>query len=114
MYNEDRKTFYFVHLKKYNDPDKEDKHDKYDNNTSDNPDKTDKNQSPIKNDNKSFWTENKEYFVISLLLIVLIVGIIFGYVFGRKVWEKHRKTRANELDDNYEYTKENDDDKLIN
>ena len=114
MYNEDRKTFYFVHLKKYNDPDKEDKHDKYDNNTSDNPDKTDKNQSRIKNDNKSFWTENKEYFVISLLLIVLIVGIIFGYVFGRKVWEKHRKTRANELDDNYEYTKETDDDKLIN
>ena len=118
MFNEDRKTLYFVHLNKYNDhsidPDKEDKHNKYDNNTSNNPDINDKNQNPTKNDNKNFWTENKEYIVISLLIIVLIVGIIFGYVFGRKVWEKHRKTRANELDDYYEYTKENDDAKLIN
>ena len=118
MYNEDRKTLYFVHLKKYNDhsiePDKEDKND---NNTSGNPDINDKNDintNPTKNNNKSFWNENKEYIIISLLLIVLIVGIIFGYVFGRKVWEKHRKTRANELDDNYEYTQEDNDSKLIN
>ena len=115
MYNEDRKTLYFVYLKKYYDPDKENKDNKYD--TSDNPDITDKtdiNPNKTKKDEKNFWTENKEYIIISLLLIVLIVGIIIGFVFGRKVWEKHRKTRANELDDNYEYTKENNDDKLIN
>jgi len=118
MFNEDRKTLYFVHLKKYKahskDPDKD---DKYDNNTSDNPDvndKTDINPNQTKNGKKSFWSENKEYIMIILLLIVLIVGVIFGYIFGRKVWEKHRKTRANELEDNYEYTKENGDDKLIN
>ena len=35
-----------------------------------------------------------------------------GYAFGRKIWEKHRKARANELDDNYDYTKEDSDDKL--
>ena len=115
MYNEDRKTLYFVYLKKYYDPDKENKDNKYD--TSDNPDITDKtdiNPNKTKNDEKNFLTENKEYIIISLLLIVLIVGIIIGFVFGRKVWEKHRKTRANELDDNYEYTKENNDDKFIN
>ena len=118
MFNEDRKTLYFIHLKKYDDQSIDpDKDDKYDNNTTDNPDnsdKTDINTKPGENDDKSFWSENKEYILLGLLLIVLIFGLIFGYAFGRKVWEKHRKTRANELDDNYEYTKENDDDKLIN
>ena len=126
MFNEDRKTLYFVHLDKYNDhskdTDKDDKDDKTDDNTdiniSDNPNITDnnsdKNQNTTKNDKQSFWSKYKVYIIISIIVIVLIVGLILGYVFGRKVWEKHRKARANELiDDNYEY-KENEENKIIN
>ena len=126
MFNEDRKTLYFVHLDKYSDhskdSDKDDKTDKTDDNTdkkiSDNPDisdnTSDKKQDTTKNDKQSFWSKYKVYIIISIIVIVLIVGIILGYVFGRKVWEKHRKARANELiDDNYEY-KENEENKIIN
>ena len=118
MFNEDRKVLYFVHLKKYDDhskdSDKEDKDDKTSDYPNDNPEDSNINPKPSKKDNKSFWNEKKEYIVIGLLIIVLIVGIIFGYVLGRKVWVKHRKARANELNDNYEYTRNDGDDKLIN
>ena len=127
MFNEDRKTLYFVHLEKYNDHskdsdlDKDDmdhKDDNTDSNISDNPDisdnNSDKNQNLPKNGTKSFWRRYKIYIIIAIILIVLIIGFIFGFFFGRKVWEKHRKARANELiDDNYEY-KENEDNKIIN
>ena len=127
MFNEDRKTLYFVHLDKYNEHSKDsDKDDKTDSKISDNTDSnisdepiltdnnSDKNQNLPKNETKSFWSKYKVYIIIAIIIIVLIVGVIFGYIFGRKVWEKHRKTRANELiDDNYEY-KENEDNKIIN
>ena len=131
MFNEDRKTLYFVHLDKYNDHSKDsdtdsDKDDTTDSKISDNTDSnisdepiltdnnSDKNQNLPKNETKSFWSKYKVYIIITIIIIVLIIGVIFGYIFGRKVWEKHRKTRANELiDDNYEY-KENEDNKIIN
>ena len=126
MFNEDRKTLYFVHLDKYQDHSKEpdpkqntdDADENSDINISDNPEISDDNSNDKKNskkkDENNFWSKYKIYIIVGIVIIVLIIGIILGYIFGRKVWEKHRKTRANELiDDNYEY-KENEGDKIIN
>jgi hypothetical protein len=49
--------------------------------------------------------------------IILLAGIVIGLLFGKKIWDKNRRKRANELvDDDYDYNsgntgdgKENDD-----
>ena len=65
-------------------------------------------------DNLNFWNEYKQYILSGLIIIVLIIGLVIGYIFGRKIYEKQRKIRANELDDNYEYIKENEDETIYN
>ena len=57
--------------------------------------------------------------IISIVVIfVLLTGIIIGVFVGKKIWDKNRKKRANELnDDEYEYNSNNNDkmdNKLIN
>ena len=100
MFDEDKKSLYFIHLKKYNI-----------NSNDNNGNKTNDKDIPKEN-NVNFWNEYKEYILFGLIFIVLIIGLVFGYIFGRKALEKRRKARANELEDNYEYIKNNDDENV--
>ena len=43
-----------------------------------------------------------------IVLGVLFVGIVIGVFIGKKLWDKNRKKRANELSDDYEYKEKND------
>ena len=65
--------------------------------------------------------EKKKKFEIIWIIVLsfLLVGIIIGIIIGKKIWDKNRKKRANELlDDNYEYKTtddgENKDEAIIN
>ena len=50
-----------------------------------------------------------------IILSVLLLGIIIGILVGKKIWDKNRKKRANELvDDDYEYESNNVAEKIIN
>ena len=109
MFDQDSKSLYFIRLKKYENYPIEPNKGTTDNSTDNS---TDNKDVPKEEDKKSFWSKYKEYILFGGLFIFLIIGAILGYIFGRKIWEKHRKTRANELDDNYEYSKDNSDDKL--
>ena len=80
IFDFDNKMISFVHLDKYRDSKKDAKND--DNNHAYN-----------------FWETIKIYIFIFLLIIAVIIGVIIG----KLIWKKKRKTRANELDDNYEY-----------
>ena len=50
--------------------------------------------------------------------IFIVIGIVLGIFIGKKIKEKTRKLRANELEDNYEYlenqTKENNSNNNLN
>ena len=82
IFDYDKKTVSFVHLKKYGGGQS--------NNESD---KTKENKSGI-------FANIKIYIIIILLIIAVIIGIFIG----KYIWDKQRKKRANELDDdNYEY-----------
>ena len=89
MFDQDKKQIYYIHYGTNSDNEYE--KDKIDN---------DKNNNAGKN--------NKIYIYLSIIIIFIIVAGIVGFIFGRKIWEKHRKRKAFELDDNYDYTKEND------
>lgn len=51
---------------------------------------------PKKSETKSFLDKIKWY-------IFIIIGIIIGFFLGKKIRDKRRKLRANELEDKYEY-----------
>ena len=92
MFDQDKKQIYYIHSNKY-ESDK------------DNEDKTDE----IKNDkNNILKKDNKIYIYLSIVIIIIILAAVIGFIFGRKIWEKHRKRKAFELDENYDYIKEND------
>jgi len=57
-----------------------------------------------KEEQKSF--EIKQLIWIFILL-VLLIGIVIGVFVGKKIWDKARKKRANELLDDYDYESEN-------
>ena len=78
IFDPDKKTISFVHLKKYKD-------------INDDESKNNKNHNV------------KKYLIVGFIFIGIIIGIIIGYFIGRKYWYKNRKTRANELDENVEY-----------
>ena len=42
-------------------------------------------------------------FFYKIKNISIIIGIIIGLIIGKKIWDKNRKKRANELIDNYQY-----------
>jgi len=64
-------------------------------------------------------TSNNE-FTITVLKILIIICLLGGFglglFFGKKIWDKNKKKRANELNDDYEYVennKEKKDDKDV-
>ena len=53
--------------------------------------------------------KNKLVIILKIMIIIfLIVGFGLGLFLGKNLWEKNRKKRANELDDDYEYIEKND------
>ena len=53
-----------------------------------------------KNNKKSF----SNYLKIFIIIILIIIGNIIGIIIGKNLWQKSRKKRANELDDDFDYT----------
>jgi flagellar biosynthesis/type III secretory pathway M-ring protein FliF/YscJ len=95
VFDYDKKTISFVNI--------------YNINKSDN----DKNHEPEKGEEAyTFW----DYFKIFIIIILIVLGIIIGVVIGRLLWYKNRKKRANELDDDYEYSnsKMNNKNEILN
>ena len=95
IFDQDKKQIYFVHLNKYQDP--------IDNN--ENEEKENKNEN-----NSNTW----KYIILYSLISLLFIGIIIGIFIGRKIWKKNRKIRANELEDNYEYMNNEEQNSKIN
>ena len=60
------------------------------------------------NGNKEYYKNN--YMIIKIILIILLVLIIFllGFLFHKSIINIPRKIKANELDDEYDYSMEND------
>ena len=58
----------------------------------------------------------KDYFKIIIIIILIILCIIVGVFIGRMLWYKNRKKRANELEDDYEYSddKTNNKNEILN
>ena len=81
IFDQDKKTISFVYLNKFKNKEKNKKH--------------------------NYRQKIKEYFLFSLLFI----GILIGLFIGRRIWNKHRKLKANELEENFEYIGRN---KIIN
>ena len=66
----------------------------------------DDKKNNLDNDNNS--DNNIKIIILEILLVVfLLVGIALGFYFGKLKWDKNRKKRANELNDDYNYI-END------
>ena len=59
--------------------------------------------------------KDSKFDIYYLLFIIggicVTVGISFGVIFGKIMWDKNRKKRANELADDYEYITKEDNDK---
>ena len=92
MFDQDKKQIYYIQSKKCESD-------------SDNEDITDE----IKNDkNNNAKKDNKIYIYLCIIIIIIILAAVIGFIFGRKIWEKHRKRKAFELDENYDYTRENE------
>ena len=89
MFDYDKKIVSYVHLNKGWNPKKHNK----------NPDKLLKDKTNNKNKNI-----NKEYTIY----IFLLIGIIIGIIIGRRIWNKKKKLKANELEEQYtSFNKEN-------
>ena len=63
------------------------------------------------NDNKKEENKNVDIkkIIIIIVLVVLLIGIVIGIFVGKKIWDKNRKKRANELIDDYDYESPNKD-----
>ena len=81
LFDNDKKTISFINI--YN---------KTKNNTLT---ENNKEESNSNSKLKSFWSFIKN--------ISIIIGILIGILIGKKIWDKNRKRRANELIDNYQY-----------
>ena len=64
------------------------------------------NNNETKSKFESFWS-----FIKS---ISIIIGILIGIFIGKKIWDKNRKRRANELIDNFQYEAHEDKKNLNN
>jgi len=99
IFDQDKKQIYFVHLNKYQDP--------IDNNENEEKEKEKENKNE---NNSNTW----KYIILYSLISLLFIGIIIGIFIGRKIWKKNRKIRANELEDNYEYMNNEEQNSKIN
>ena len=70
--------------------------------------------------NKIYMNHNDKkdtYVKIIKILIIIVFSfclIFIGFYLGKKIYQIKRKLRANELEDNYEYINENDNNKDLN
>ena len=85
VFDHERKTISFINLDKFN-----------------------KANNNIKRKDKFSFSKFKEFLLYSLLFF----GIIIGLFFGRRIWNKHRKLRANELEEKFEYSSNNQHSKI--
>ena len=63
-----------------------------------------KNKNRNNNDNILFFS-NYKYLVISIGVLIIIFGAV-GFFFGKMVYDRVRKKRINEVEDNYDYIPE--------
>ena len=61
-----------------------------------------KTKDDIKKNNTNFFS-NKLYLIFILAFIIIIIAVLIGLFLGKKIFNKNKKKRANELDDDYEY-----------
>ena len=61
-----------------------------------------KSRDDIQTNNNNFIT-NKLYIIFILAFFIIIIAILIGLFIGKKIYNKNKKKRANELDDDYEY-----------
>ena len=62
----------------------------------------------INKDKKLIIKSDNKILILKIMIIAfLVIGFGFGLFFGKKIWDKNRKKRANELDDDYEYIEKN-------
>ena len=75
IFDQDKKTISLVYLNKFK-----------------------KNEDDAKK-TSNFFKRFKDY----LLYCLLFIGILIGLLIGRRIWNRHRKLKANELEENYQY-----------
>ena len=85
IFDQDKKTISFVYLEKF------------------------KKKVNTEIETNNYFKIFKEYFLYSLLFI----GIIIGLLLGRRLWNKHRKLKANELEEHFEYVSHNKNNKIM-
>ena len=88
IFNQEQKTIQFVHLDKYGDQNEKGNKEK---------------------NNSNFRKKIRIYFIIILIIIAIIIGIFIG----KLIWKKNRKTRCYELDENFDYKSNNEEDEQI-
>ena len=59
------------------------------------------NKNDIKNDNN--FSNNKFYLILLLSILIIGIAVVVGLFLGKIIFNKNKKKRANELDDDYEY-----------
>ena len=70
------------------------------------------NKTLINDDKKDIKNNDSNILILKIMIIIfLIIGFILGLFFGKKLWDKNRKKRANELDDDYDYVDQNKEQK---
>ena len=93
IFRADQKNIGFMNLESRNKGNEGNNDDEHKNDSSNNGN----------SDNTNNSSDSKKLVYIFILLFLLI-GIIIGVFVGKKVWDRNRKKRANELiDDDYEY-----------
>ena len=59
------------------------------------------NKNDIKTDNN--FSNNKFYLILLLSILIIGIAVVVGLFIGKIIFNKNKKKRANELDDDYEY-----------
>ena len=67
-----------------------------------------------KNDGKKDNHKSSNTYLWIIWVIILIITGIGCFILGKKLYEKNRKKRANELDDDYDYVQKNKEENLTN